>query len=53
MKHGIVHMLGDSDELLSRAADAIALFRRHSGHGGYARVGFEDADYDAIPASTP
>ena len=38
--------------MLARAADAIALVRRHGGHIGYLRAAFEDADYDAIPPTS-
>jgi hypothetical protein len=30
-------------------ADAITVIRRHGGQIAYVRVGFEDADYDAVP----
>jgi nicotinamidase-related amidase len=48
-QNGIVDMLGEPDDLLSRAADAIAIVRRAGGHVGYVRVAFEDADFEAIP----
>jgi nicotinamidase-related amidase len=47
---GILGRLPGAGELLARAADAIAIVRGQGGHVGYVRVGFEDADYDAVPA---
>jgi nicotinamidase-related amidase len=49
---GIVGRLSESEALLARAAEAIAAVRRHGGQVGYVRVAFEDADYDAIPATS-
>ena len=51
-QNGIVGMLGEPDELLSRAADAIATVRRAGAHVGYVRVAFEDADFEAIPPTS-
>jgi nicotinamidase-related amidase len=51
-QNGIVGMLGEPDELLSRAAAAIATVRRAGGHVGYVRVAFEDADFAAIPPTS-
>jgi nicotinamidase-related amidase len=51
-QNAIVDMLGEPDELLSRAADAIDLVRRHGGRVGYVRVAFEDADLAAIPPTS-
>ena len=51
-QNGIVGMLGEPDELLSRAADAIATVRRAGGHVGYVRVAFDDADFAAIPPTS-
>ena len=51
-QNGIVDMLGEPDELLSRAADAIATARRAGAHVGYVRVAFEDADLEAIPPTS-
>lgn len=51
-QNGVVGMLGEPDELLSRAADAIAALRRRGGHVGYVRVAFEDADFKAIPPTS-
>jgi nicotinamidase-related amidase len=49
---GIVGRLSESEALLARAAEAIAAVRRHGGQVGYVRVAFEDADYDALPATS-
>jgi nicotinamidase-related amidase len=51
-QNAIVDMLGEPDDLLSRAAEAIALVRRHGGSVGYVRVAFRDADFEAIPATS-
>jgi nicotinamidase-related amidase len=51
-QHGIVGMLEDSDALLQRATDAIALMRDRGGHVGYVRVAFSDEDLQAIPATS-
>jgi len=51
-QNGVVDMLGDPDDLLSRAANAIATVRRAGGHVGYVRVAFEDADFQAIPPTS-
>ncbi len=51
-QNGIVSMLGEPDELLSRASEAIAIARRAGAHVGYVRVAFEDADFAAIPATS-
>jgi nicotinamidase-related amidase len=48
----ILGSLGQAEALLSRVAQAIAVMRRHDGQIGYVRVAFEDADYDAIPATS-
>lgn len=45
----VLGRLDGSEELLGRAARAIAAVRRHGGYVGYVRVGFDEADYDAIP----
>jgi nicotinamidase-related amidase len=47
---GILGRLPGAEDLLARAADAIAILRGQGGHVGYVRVAFEDADYDAVPA---
>jgi nicotinamidase-related amidase len=51
-QNGVVDMLGEPDELLSRAADAIAIVRRVGGVVGYVRVAFEDADLEAFPPTS-
>jgi nicotinamidase-related amidase len=45
----VLGSLGDAEELLSRVAEAIAIVRRYGGHVGYARVAFDDADYEGVP----
>jgi nicotinamidase-related amidase len=45
----VLGSLSDAEELLSRAAEAIAIVRRHRGQVGYVRVAFDDADYEAVP----
>ena len=49
---GVLNRIADADELLERAAQAIALVRDHGGLIGFVRVAFEDADYDAIPLTS-
>ena len=51
-QNGIVDRLGEPDELLSQAAEAIATVRGAGGHVGYVRVAFEDADFEAIPPTS-
>jgi nicotinamidase-related amidase len=51
-QNGIVDMLGEPDDLLSRAEDAIATVRRAGGHVGYVRVAFDDAHLAAIPPTS-
>ena len=51
-QNGIVDMLGEPDEVLSRAVDAIATVRHAGGHVGYVRVAFEDADFEAFPPTS-
>lgn len=46
---GILGRLSEAEDLLARAADAIAVVRSHGGQIGYVRVGFDDADYDVLP----
>jgi nicotinamidase-related amidase len=48
-QNGIISRLEDADALLARAAEAIAIVRRHGGQIGYVRVAFDDADLEAIP----
>ena len=51
-QNGVVDMLGEPDDLLSLATDAIATVRRAGGHVGYVRVAFEDADLEAFPPTS-
>ena len=51
-QNGVVDMLGEPDDLLSRAADAIAIVRRAGGAVGYVRVAFEDPDLEAFPPTS-
>jgi nicotinamidase-related amidase len=51
-QNGIVGMLGEPDDLLSRAEAAIATARRAGAHVGYVRVAFEDADLEAFPPTS-
>jgi nicotinamidase-related amidase len=52
-QNGIVSSLADTEPLLSRTAEAISLVRARGGRIGYVRVAFTDADYDAIPETSP
>ena len=52
-QNGILGSLDGAEALLGKAADAIALVRGWGGKVGYVRVAFTDADYDAIPATSP
>jgi hypothetical protein len=47
---GALGAISQAEALLARVADAIAVVRDRGGHIGYVRVGFEDAEYDAVPA---
>jgi nicotinamidase-related amidase len=49
---GVLDRLSDADVLLARTADAISYVRGQGGYVGYVRVAFEDADFDAIPATS-
>ncbi|HTT29361.1 MAG TPA: cysteine hydrolase [Solirubrobacteraceae bacterium] len=51
-QNGVVDMLDETDDLLSRAADAIATVRGAGGQIGYVRVAFEDADLEAFPPTS-
>ncbi len=51
-QNAIVGMLGEPDDLLSRAADAIAIARARGAQVGYVRVAFTDADFEAIPPTS-
>ncbi|MGH3097626.1 MAG: cysteine hydrolase family protein [Streptosporangiales bacterium] len=46
----VLGSLDGAEDLLGRAARALAAVRRHGGHVGYVRVGFDEAEYDAIPS---
>jgi nicotinamidase-related amidase len=48
---GIINRLPHVDERLKRIAQVINDVRSKKVHVGYVRVAFDDADYDAIPAS--
>ena len=50
---GILARIEDADDLLDRAAEAIAIARRRGCTVGYVRVAFDRADVDAIPAGSP
>jgi nicotinamidase-related amidase len=47
---GILGRLDQAEALLACAADAIAVVRGRGGQIGYVRVGFDDTDYEAVPA---
>ncbi len=49
-QNAIVARVPDADALLARGAGAIATVRAAGGHIGYVRVGFTDADLEAVPA---
>jgi nicotinamidase-related amidase len=51
-QNGIVAQLPDTDSLLDRVTAAIDNLRGHGGHIGWVRVGFTDADFDAIPETS-
>ena len=51
-QNGVVDMLDETDDLLSRAADAIATVRGAGGQIGYVRVAFEDSDLEAFPPTS-
>jgi nicotinamidase-related amidase len=51
-QNGVVDMLGDPDDLLARAADAVATVRSRGGHVGYVRVAFTDEDLAAFPPTS-
>jgi nicotinamidase-related amidase len=51
-QNGVVDMLGEPEDLLSRAADAIDTIRRAGGVVGYVRIAFEDADLEAFPPTS-
>jgi nicotinamidase-related amidase len=45
----ILHSIVDTEHLLSRVAEAIAVARRHGAQIGYVRVGLNDEDYAMVP----
>jgi len=47
---GILGSVQDADALVARTASTIKSVRAAGGHVGYVRVGFADADYEALPA---
>ncbi|HTP23353.1 MAG TPA: cysteine hydrolase [Solirubrobacteraceae bacterium] len=51
-QNGVVDMLGEPEDLLSRAASALDTIRRAGGVVGYVRVAFEDADLAAFPPTS-
>jgi nicotinamidase-related amidase len=51
-QNGVVDMLGEPDDLLSRTEEAIATVRRAGGHVGYVRVAFTDEDLAAFPPTS-
>jgi len=51
-QNGIVNRLEDEQSLLRHASEAIALARERGLRVGYVRVGFTDADYEAMPATS-
>jgi len=51
-QNGIVGMLAEPQELLQRAAAAVAVARERGVTVGYVRVAFTDADYQAVPATS-
>ncbi|GAA4843544.1 cysteine hydrolase family protein [Saccharopolyspora rosea] len=52
-QNGIVGLLPEPAPLLARAADAISTVRGHGGHVGHVRVAFTEADYAAMPETSP
>jgi len=52
LQPGLLDSLAGADDLLTCAESAIATVRAHGGQVGYVRVAFEDADYDAMPATS-
>ncbi|MEV6927368.1 cysteine hydrolase [Dactylosporangium sp. NPDC051485] len=47
---GILGGRSDAEELVGRATQLLEAVRSKGGHAGYVRVGFDDADYDALPS---
>lgn len=52
-QHGILSSLTDSAGLLRKTADTVQRVRDWGGTVGYVRVAFTDAEFDAIPATSP
>jgi nicotinamidase-related amidase len=48
---GIIRTVSDADPLIARVAGAIAIARSRGVQVGYVRVGFEAADFAAVPAT--
>jgi nicotinamidase-related amidase len=48
----ILGMVDDLDALLARANQAVEVVRGHGGHVAYVRVGFTDADFEDMPATS-
>jgi nicotinamidase-related amidase len=51
-QNGIVAQLPDTEPLLDRVGAAVDNVRAHGGQVGWVRVGFTDADFDAIPETS-
>ena len=51
-QNGVVDMLAEPDELLTRAQEAIETARSHGAHVGYVRVAFTDADLESFPPTS-
>ncbi len=51
-QNAIVDMLGEPEDLLARAQEAIETVRSRGGRVGYVRVAFTDADFEAIPPTS-
>ncbi|MEV4604207.1 MFS transporter [Amycolatopsis sp. NPDC049253] len=49
---GIVSRVADDEALVDRVGTAISDVRAHGGHVGWVRVGFDDAEFDAIPSTS-
>ncbi|HEY6762314.1 MAG TPA: cysteine hydrolase [Baekduia sp.] len=49
---GIVAQIPDADQLLDRVTTAIGDVRAHGAQVGWVRVAFDEADFDAIPATS-
>jgi nicotinamidase-related amidase len=49
---GLVHHMPGAQALLDRVEAAVADVRARGGHIGWVRVGFDDAEFEAIPPSS-